>query len=162
MGVCYCPICRIAVSYRAACRIVTLYRAICRLRISYGAICRRGFFYRAICNGKLQDSSFSLCNLHDRNFLKGNLVYGYVAEARSSFRRFYLWWFRNLACGDLIGNNWIQNEQVDVPLGLVWGEAMVWLSVCGLQWSSNIFGESERRPTFDIFQVCSTLIVGGG
>ena len=73
-----------------------------------------------------------------------------------------MWWFRNLACGDLIGNNGIQNEPVDVPPGLVWGEGMVWLSVCGLQWSSNIIGESERMPSFDIFQVCSTLIVGGG
>ena len=111
---------------------------------------------------KLQDSSFLSCNLHDRSFLRGNLIYRDVAEARLNFRRSYLWWFRNLACGDLIGNNGIQNEPVDVPPGLVWGEGMVWLSVCWLQWLSNINGESDRRPSFDIFDVCNTLVVGGG
>ena len=100
---------------------------------------------------RLRDSSFLSCNLHDRNFLRGNLMHKDVAEARLDFRRFYLWWFRNLACGDLTGNNGIQNEPVDLPPGLVWGEGMVWLSVCGLQWSSNIIRESERRPSFDIF-----------
>ena len=79
---------------------------------------------------KLQDSSFLSYNLHDRNFLRGYLINREVAEARLNFRRSYLWWFRNLACVDLSGNNGIQNEPVDVSPGLVWGEGMVWLSVC--------------------------------
>ena len=102
---------------------------------------------RCLLSCKLQDSSFVSCNLHDRHFLIGNLIHIDVAEAQLNFRRSYLWWLRNLACGDLIGNNGIEIEPVYVLPGLVSGEGMVWWSVCGLQWLFNIIEERDRRPS---------------
>ena len=128
------------------CGILAFYRVGCWIAVPYRAICTIFFFF--------------LCGHPAPPAAKYPILID-VAETRLNFRRSYLWWFRNLACGDLIGNNGIQNEPVDVPPGLVWGEGMVWLSVRGLQWSSNIIGESERRASFDILQVCSTLMGSG-
>ena len=60
------------------------------------------------------------------------LVFSEVVEAWSNYKKFYLWWFRNPACGDSAGSNRIQKDRVGAPLGLVWGigeGGVVWLSV---------------------------------
>lgn len=57
--------------------------------------------------------------MQDRNFLTGSLVDGNVVEARMNFKRSYLWLFRNLRCGDLIGGKGIEKELVHVSPGLV-------------------------------------------
>ena len=163
----YCVICGVAVSYRAICKMGiylcaickkgVFYRAICKVGVCYRVICRVGISYRAICMIGIfwWESFFFLCG-HSPPAAEN------VVEARLNFRRPYLRWFRNFTCGDLIGNNGIEKDPVHAPPGLVWGEGMVWLSVCGLQWSFNIIRERDRRPSFDIFVVCSTLIAGGG
>ena len=60
------------------------------------------------------------------------LVYSYVVEARSNYKKSYLWWFKNPACGDWTGSNGIEKNWVGLPPGLVWekgGGAVVWFSV---------------------------------
>ena len=47
------------------------------------------------------------------------LVHSEVVEARSNYKKFYLWWFKNLVCGDSSGSNQIEKEWVGVPPGLV-------------------------------------------
>ena len=49
------------------------------------------------------------------------MVYREVAEARSNYKKPYLWWFRNPACGDSTGSNRIEKDWVGVPPGLVRG-----------------------------------------
>ena len=58
-------------------------------------------------------------------------MHGDVVEAALDFRRSYLWGFRNLAYGDLIGSNVIEKKPVPVPPGLVWGEWLMLFCVCG-------------------------------
>ena len=36
------------------------------------------------------------------------LVYSEVVEARSNYKKSYLWWFRNSACVDSTRSNWIE------------------------------------------------------
>ena len=48
------------------------------------------------------------------------LVYNEAVEARSYYKQSYFWRFRNLACGDLTGNNQIEKDRVVVPPRLVW------------------------------------------
>ena len=88
------------------------------------------------CN--LQDGNFLLCNLHDRNFVIENLVDGDVVEAGLNLGRSYLWWFRNLACGNLIGTKGIENGLIHGSSGLASKQGLVWLSVSGvLIWSGR-------------------------
>ena len=49
-------------------------------------------------------------------------MHGDVVQTRANFKRFYLWSFKNPACGDFIGSNGIVKDQVHVPHGLVWGK----------------------------------------
>ena len=49
-------------------------------------------------------------------------MHGDVVQTRANFKRFYLWSFKNPACGDFIGSNEIVKDQVHVPHGLVWGK----------------------------------------
>ena len=115
-GVCYCAICKIEICYRAICGVGVCYRTICMTGISYRAICKVGVCYRAIWNIVNRD----------------------VCNARLNFRKSYLWWFTNLACGDLIGTNGIEKDMVHGPPGLVWGKGLAWLSVSEvLIWSGR-------------------------
>ena len=92
----------------------------------------------------LQDSSILSCNLHDRNFLSCNLQdknfpwcnrnfltgkLKNVSNAGLNFRKSYLWWFRNLVCGDFIGTNEIETDLFHGSAGLAWGKGLVSLSV---------------------------------
>ena len=45
-----------------------------------------------------------------------------VVEAWSNYMRSYLWWSRNLACGDLNGSYGIKKEWLLVFHGLFWGD----------------------------------------
>ena len=101
------------------------------------------------CN--LQDRNFLLYNLHDMSFLIGNLIHRDIVEPRLKFRRSYSWWFRDLACGGLIGSNGI--DSVHVPLGLVWGEGMVWLRVC-VDCSDHLIS-SGRKTEGLVWYFCS-------
>ena len=61
------------------------------------------------------------------------MVYSEEIEAQSNCEKSYLWWFRNLACGDLTGSNQIKKDQFGVPPGLAWTKGrgrLVWFSVC--------------------------------
>ena len=51
-------------------------------------------------------------------------MHGDVVQTRADFKRFYLWSFKNPACGDFIGSNGIVKDQVHVPHGLVWGKEL--------------------------------------
>ena len=44
-----------------------------------------------------------------------------VVEARSDYWKSYLWWRRNIACGDSAGGSRIGGGRVRVPPGLAWG-----------------------------------------
>ena len=101
------------------------------------------------CN--LQDRNFLPYNMHDMSFLIGNLIRRDVVEPRLKFRRSYSWWFRDLACGGLIGSNGI--DSVHVPLGLVWGEGMVWLRVC-VDCSDHLIS-SGRKTEGLVWYFCS-------
>ena len=62
-------------------------------------------------------------------------MYGiaYGIAAQSNYKKSYLRWFRNPACGDSAGSNRIEKGRVGVPPGLVWGKGrggVVWFSVC--------------------------------
>ena len=135
IGISYRAICKIGVCYRVNCTTVTLYHAICKIAVRYRAICRIEISYGAICM---------------MNFLIESLVYGDVVEARLNFRRSYLWWFRNHACGVLIGTNRIEMDLLNVPPGLAWGEGLAWLRVCGAQWTFDMVGE-RRKDKFWYF-----------
>ena len=58
------------------------------------------------------------------------LVYRVVVEARSNYKKSYLWWFRNLARSDSTRCNRI--DRVRVSPGFFGGgeEEAVWFSVC--------------------------------
>ena len=43
-----------------------------------------------------------------------------VVEVRSNYKKSYSCSFRNSACGDSIGSNWIEKDWVGVRPGLVW------------------------------------------
>ena len=60
-------------------------------------------------------------------------MYTEVVEARSDYKKYHLWWFRNVACVDSTGSNWIEKELVCVAprLALGKGERVVWFIVCG-------------------------------
>ena len=62
-------------------------------------------------------------------------VYREEVEPWSNYKKPYLRWFRNIACGYVsTGSTRIEKDQVRVPPGLVWGkgeEWMVWFNVCG-------------------------------
>ena len=45
-----------------------------------------------------------------------------VVEPRSNYKKSYLWWFRNIACGDPTGRNGIEKDRVRVDPGLDWGK----------------------------------------
>ena len=107
VAVCYRAICRIGISYRAICKVGACYRAICIIRISYCAICKVGACYRTMCK----------------------IGFWNVNNARLIVRKSYLWWFTNLAGGDLVGTNGIEKDLVHGPPGLVWGKGLAWLSV---------------------------------
>ena len=112
---------------------------------------------RGLLSCKLQDRNFLSCNLHDRSFLTGKLRD--VSNVRLNFRKFYCWWFGNLACGDLIGTNGIEKDLVHGPPGLVWGKGLVWLSVSEvLIWS----GRETEGLVLVFMSFCSTLILSGG
>ena len=129
-GISYCWICRVGVSYGANCRIVTLYRAVYRVGACYRAISMIGFSYRAICKvgvcyRAIGISYRAICLL--KTFWQKKQKD--VSNGRSNFLKSYLWWFRNLACGDLIGTNGIEKNLVHGPPRLVWGKGLVWLSM---------------------------------
>ena len=129
-GISYCWICRVGVSYGANCRIVTLYRAVYRVWACYRAISMIGFSYRAICKvgvcyRAIGISYRAICLL--KTFWQKKQRD--VSNGRSNFLKSYLWWFRNLACGDLIGTNGIEKNLVHGPPRLVWGKGLVWLSM---------------------------------
>ena len=137
IGTSYRAICGVAVCYRAICKVGACYRAICIIRISYYAICKVGACYRAICK----------------------IGFWNVNNARLIFRKSYLWWFTNLACGDLVGTNGIEKDLVHGPPGLVWGKGLVWLSVSEvLIWS----GRETEGLVLVFMSFCSTLILSGG
>ena len=112
------------------------------------------------CN--LQDSNSLSCNLHDSNFLIGSLVHKYEYEVRLNFSISHLWWYESLACGHLVGSKRVEKHPVHVPPGYVWGKGLAWLSACGAYWTFLMAGQRDRMPSFHIFLVCTTLIVGGG
>ena len=62
------------------------------------------------------------------NLQRRRLVLREVLEARSNYKRSYLWWLRNLAYGDSTGSDGIEKDWVGVFLVLVlrkWREGMV-------------------------------------
>ena len=71
---------------------------------------------------------------HRKAPLRGcKLVYKEVVEALSDYKRFNLWWFGDLACGDPTGSNWIKNNLGRVSLGVIWRkrvELAVQFSMC--------------------------------
>ena len=152
VGVCYRAICMIGISHHAICKVGVCYHAIGKIGITYRAICKRAISYSAICKvGVCYRGICKNCR-NCRNFLRD------ASNARLNFRKSCLWWFRNHACGDLTGTNGIEKDMVHGPPGLVWGKGLVWLSVSEvLIWSGR-----KTRPSFDIFVVCSTLILSGG
>ena len=63
------------------------------------------------------------------------LVHKEVVEVGSNYKKSYLWWPGNLACGDSTGSNWIGKGQGRVSARLVWGkgrEGAVWLTAHGV------------------------------
>ena len=61
------------------------------------------------------------------------MVYIEQFEAQSSYKKSYLWWFRNPTWGDLTGSNQIEKSWVGIPLGHVWGTGgggVVLFTVC--------------------------------
>ena len=50
----------------------------------------------------------------------GGLAYNKEIEARSNYKKSYLWWFRNPA-SDSTGSNRIEKECVGVTPGIAWG-----------------------------------------
>ena len=56
-----------------------------------------------------------------------------MVEARPNYKKSYLWWFGNPACGDSTESDRIEKDQDRVSPRLVWGkrgEGAVWFSVC--------------------------------
>ena len=49
------------------------------------------------------------------------LLHRKVFEARSNYKRSYLWWFRNTACGNSTGRNGTEKYRVRLPPRLSWG-----------------------------------------
>ena len=71
------------------------------------------------------------------------LVYKEVVEALSNYKKYYFWWYGNLACGDATGSNQIEKGQARVSPRPVWekrGEWTVWFRVFGAlldDWASS-------------------------
>ena len=62
------------------------------------------------------------------------LVSKEVVEARSNYKKSYVWWFGNPVYGDSTGSNLIEEDQGPVSTRLVWGkreEGALWYSACG-------------------------------
>ena len=92
------------------------------------------------------------------------LVYGEVVEARSNYKLFSLWWFRNPTCGDSTGSNQIEKDWVGGPPGLVWrkreGE-VVWFSACQVPLDDYANGGSvDVFFTYDEYDFSSLGICG--
>ena len=66
-----------------------------------------------------------------------------MVEALSNYKKSNFWWYGNLACGDVTGNNLIDKDLACVPPRPVWGkrgEGAVWFSMCGLPSDDWAFG----------------------
>ena len=60
-------------------------------------------------------------------------VYSEVVKAQSNYKKSYLWWFRNLTCGDSNGSNRLEIDRVGVlsgPFHGNQGREVVWFIVC--------------------------------
>ena len=60
--------------------------------------------------------------LEEHGIFNRRLVYNEIVEGRSDYKKSYLWWFENIACGDSTGNSQIEKDLVRVPSGFVWGK----------------------------------------
>ena len=63
-----------------------------------------------------------------------------AAEARSSYKKSYFWWFRNSACGDWTGSNRTEKDRGRVHPGGKGGKGrgvVVWFRVRGATWTND-------------------------
>ena len=63
----------------------------------------------------------SLGRLRVHGICSGRLAHREELVARSNCKRSYLWWLRNLVCGDSTGSNGVGKDWVRLFSGLVWG-----------------------------------------
>ena len=78
-------------------------------------------------------SMWSVGGLQVYGICNCRVVYSELVEVWSNYKKSYLWWFRNPACGYSTGSKQIEKDQFGVPPGLFWGVGgggVVWFSVC--------------------------------